>query len=407
MWELWLGRRLLGLRGGTMGATAVLSLIGLVIGVASLIVAMAVVSGYQSTLQKSVIDVVGHLLVMKRGSTLTRDTFDRDIRPLAPEIVAATPFLYVEAVVAHAGQISGVVIEGVDPVGVHTVLNLKNHLQDGQLDFSGAEHATSLAWIGKGLAKKYKLAVGDHFKVVLPVNSDFDSSTFRPRLAEFQVRGVLNLGRQDFDSRYVMTDLKSAQELANVGDKVSGFRIRLQAAAQAPAVVNRIVNQFGYQYMARDWEEVNHNLFEAARLEKVVIFLVLMVLIIASAFNVSSTLFVGVIRRYHDISLLKALGATGQSIQRIFLLQGVGLGVLGSGLGIMLGLILCGLFMWAETRFGLIPAEVYKLDRIDVELRWTDFVAIVGVCLTICLIFSWAPARRGAKLSPMEGLRYE
>jgi lipoprotein-releasing system permease protein len=388
-----------------MGSTALLSVIGLVIGVASLVVAMAVVSGYESTLKRTVIDVSGHVLVMKRGASLSADEFTRDVAPLVPEMVAATPFLYLEAVIATQGQISGIVIEGMDLSTVHSVLNLKSRLKEGRFTDEMADVPS--AWIGKGMAKKYKLKVGDRVHVVLPVNAEFDAGSFRPRLGEFLVRGILDLGRQDYDARYLMTDLKSAQELAQVGDKVSGFQMRLVSPDAAASVAKRIATQFDYQYWARDWEDVNHNLFEAARLEKVIIFVVLLVLIIAAAFNVSSTLFVGVVKRYHDIGLLKTLGATQRSIRRVFLLQGLGLGLLGSVLGLILGLLLCGMFMWAQAHFRLIPAEVYKLDRIQVEIRFGDFFAIIGACLLICFVFSWAPARRGAELRPVEGLRYE
>lgn len=394
------------MRQGGLGATALLSLIGLVLGVASLVVAMAVVSGYQSTLKRTVIDVVGHMLVMKRGTSLTPEDFDKDIAPLVPELQAKTPFLYLEALVAHKNMISGIIVEGMDLASVHDVLNLKSRLLSGSFEAPPSE-TEAPAWIGKGLAQKYDLKVGDSFRIVLPVNSDFDASTFRPKLGHFRVHGVLNLGRQDYDSRYVMTDLQNAQALANVGQKISGFRLRLQSSSQSEAAINRISNQFGYQYVLRDWEEVNHNLFEAAKLEKIVIFLVLMVLMIAAAFNVSSTLFVGVMKRYHDISLIRTLGATRQSVRRLFLMQGLSLGAVGSILGLLVGFAICGAFMWGQAQFGLIPAEVYKLDRIDVEFRWTDLLAIVGVCLAICFVFSWAPARRGAQLSPIEGLRYE
>jgi lipoprotein-releasing system permease protein len=388
-----------------MGSTAVLSVIGIIIGVASLVVAMAVVSGYESTLKRTVIDVAGHVLVMKRGASLSTDEFKRDIVPLVPEMVAATPFLYLEAVIASEGQISGIVIEGMDLATVHSVLNLKSRLQQGH--FSEETHEIPSAWIGKGMAKKYGLHVGDKVHVVLPINAEFDAGSFRPRLGEFLVEGILDLGRQDYDARYLMTDLKSAQQLAQVGDKVSGYQLKLNSADAAAPVAKRIATQFDYQYWARDWEDVNHNLFEAARLEKVIIFLVLLVLVIAAAFNVSSTLFVGVVKRYHDIGLLKTLGATQRSIRRVFLLQGLGLGLLGSLMGLILGLLLCGIFMWAQAHFHLIPAEVYKLDRIQVELRTGDFAAIIGTCLAICFVFSWAPARRGAELKPVEGLRYE
>ncbi len=403
MWELWIGRRWLGFRSGAMGTTATLSLLGLVIGVASLVVAMAVVSGYQSTLQRTVVDIVGHVLVMKRGTSLTIQDFDKDLKPILPDLVAATPFLYLEAIVAHGGQLSGVVIEGIDPLTIHNVLNIKDRLIGGDVDFSVPQSAV----IGKGLAQKYNLKIGDRFKVVLPINSDYEAGTFKPRVAEFLIRGILNLGRQDFDARYILTDLTSAQQLAQVGQKVSGFRMRLKRAEDSERAVQQITNRFSYQYITRDWHDVNHNLFEAASLEKLVIFFVLLVLIVAAAFNVSSTLFVGVIRRYQDISVLKTLGASKNHIARIFLVQGLGLAAVGSLLGILLGLFLCELFMWGQKHFHLIPSEVYKLDQIDVEFRPLDFLLIVLTCLIICFIFSWAPARRGARLSPVEGLRYE
>lgn len=391
-----------------LSLTTILSLVGMTIGVASLVVGMAVLSGYESTLKKTVTDVVGHVLVMKTvRSQDDKTNLVEEVRPHVEGLEAATPFAYLEAVLAHGGTVSGVVVEGVDPNTVHQVLNLKSRLIQGDFDLSLNDAGVAGVVVGKGVFKNFGLELGDVFRVVMPVSDGLNTEAFKPRLRKFRVTGVLDMGRHDYDTRYIISDLKEAQAFAQIGDRVSGYRLRLKDENKAQEASLRITNNLGYGYWARDWRDVNRNLFDAVQLEKIVIFLVLLIIVIAASFNISSTLFVSVIQRFNDISVLKTLGANRRFVLRIFTFQGLFIGILGAFFGLLLGLLACQGFIWAQEAWGLIPGDIYKLDHVDLELRWLDLLAIAGSSMLICFISTLAPARRGAKLSPVEGLRYE
>lgn len=402
----WLAFRYFGSFRRFFNLTTSLSVIGMAIGVASLVVSMAVFSGYVTTLESTVQDAVGHLLIIKRGNADQSEML-RDIQPLVKGLVAETPFVYAEAILAHKGTITGILIEGIEESSVHRVLNLENRLIAGTLNLESASQDDPKVLIGKGIAEKFALKVGDSFRIVVPLTTEFQSSNFRPKLGKFRVAGIVNFGRHDFDTRYVVMQLADVQRFVEIGKRITGYRLRIEDPSQARSIAQEIATRFGPAYWARDWQEVNRNLFEAARLEKAVLFFVLMILVVAAAFNVANTLFVSVVQRYRDISILKTLGATDAMIRHIFTAQGLIVGAVGSGMGVAVGLILCRVFEWLQVHFRIIPKEVYKLDHINLEVRFWDLVAVVGVALMICLIATVVPSRRGAKISPVEGLRYE
>lgn len=390
---------------GLMSISAILSLVGMIIGVGSLVVAMAVVSGYETTLKKSVIDVTGHLVVSRSSGPEAPAQF-RELLEKVKDYQAYTPFVFIEAVLAHEGKLSGVAIEGVDENTVHQVLNIRSRLREGEFQLHRKEEA-SAALVGRGLATKHGLKVGDRFRVVLPTSASMDRGRVKPRVSRFYVAGILEMGRYDFDERYFMTDIKTAQEFAQIGDQVSGYRFRMKNDNQARDLAPALDYEFRPTYRARSWYSVNQNLFNAIDYEKPVIFFVILVIVVAAAFNISSTLLVSVIRRYRDISILRSMGASRRLIIRIFTAQGVLIGLVGSALGVLFGLIGCALFSWAQNHWTLLPGEVYKIDRVLIEIRWQDLAMILVASWLISFLATLGPARRGAALSAVEGLRYE
>ena len=407
MFQFWLVWKYLKKKKTFFNLTTILSIFGMMIGVASMVVAMAVISGYETTLKRSVIDVMGHLFVIKRGSYKkgAEDVLEA-VRPLAKGIKATTPFVVVDAAIAHNKKLTGVVIQGVDSETIHKVLRLKNRVIEGKFDLSPQDEIAG-ALIGQGIAKRFELEVGEVFRMVMPIGDQYDSESFRPRLKKFVVNGVLDIGRHDFNNRYVITEMSDAQEFAGIGDRVTGYRFRFHEDDQAPAANFRIANELGFQYFSRSWLDIESNLFEAAKIEKVAIFFVLLVMIIAACFNISSTLFVSVLRRYSDISILKAMGAQKKLIIKIFTFQGLIIGVVGTLMGFALGLLACYGFLYLQEHFGVISGQVYKVNKIQVELRSFDFIAIFVASMIICFISTLAPALRGARMIPTEGLHYE
>lgn len=407
MFRWWMVWRLMRSPKQWLSVTTILSLLGMTIGVGSLVVAMAVISGYETTLKKSVIDVFGELMLIRRAAS--EPNVPNNLSEVTPQLegfVAQTPFVYVEAIIASKGKVAGVLLEGIDPEQAFKVINIKNKLMVGSFDFQAVDGVPG-AVIGAGVAKKFSLQVGDSFRLVTPVMGDSSGQNFRPRMKVFRVVGVVNLGRHDYDLRYVLSDLKTAQDFAQIGENVSGFRLKFKNSELALSNNIKVTNQFGHQFWTRDWVEVNRNLFEAVRLEKRVIFFVLLIIVVAACFNISSNLFLSVMRRFHEISILKAVGADRKFLMGLFRGQALLIGAVGSLFGICLGLMACYGFLLAQDHLGLWPAEIYKLTRISVELRWLDLLSILGAALIICYLATRIPARRGADLSPVEGLRYE
>ncbi len=323
-------------------------------------------------------------------------------------MVSSSRFVFIEAVVAHQGKISGILIQGVDTERVNQVLNFKGRVVEGSEDLTNSNHnPVPLALLGKGLATKMGLKVGDHFRVVVPVADAVDPSKFQRRVGEFQVQGVLDLGKYEWNERFILSDLKAAQDLASIGDRYSGLLLRFQNVDYARTAAFHLSGVLGAPYWVRDWRESNENLFEAVSVERPGIFFVVLIITFVAAFNVSATLFVNVVRRFKDIAILKTVGLSQKDIVKIFALQGLFLGGIGIFFGFLLGFILCGLFAFAQSRLGLVAGEVYRLDSIELNIRWIDSLAICAATLLICFVATLAPARRGGRLNPVEGLRNE
>ncbi|WP_374079432.1 FtsX-like permease family protein [Bdellovibrio bacteriovorus] len=403
----WISWRLLMSRKTLFGGSAPLSLMGLVLGVAVLVASMAVMSGFESTLKNAMADVSGHAQVVKRSRFPDdwKELEDR-IRKAEPTLVDSSRFVFIEAVLAHQGKISGILIQGVDTERVNKVLNFKGRVVSGSEDLSPVSEVP-LALIGKGLAAKMDLKVGDRFRVVVPIADAVDPSKFQRRVGEFQVQGVLDLGKYEWNERFILSDLKAAQTVADIGDRYSGLLLRFQDVDHARTAAFNLSQVLGSPYWVRDWRDSNENLFEAVQVERPVIFFVVLIITLVAAFNISATLFVNVVRRYKDIAILKTVGLSRADIIKIFAFQGLFLGGIGIFFGFLLGFVLCGLFAFAQSRLGLVAGEVYRLDSIELNIRLVDSLAICVATLLICFIATLAPARRGGKLSPVEGLRNE
>lgn len=403
----WIAWRLLISRKTLFGGSAPLSLLGLILGVAALVASMAVMSGFESTLRNAMAEVSGHAQVVKR-SRFPDDwqELEARIRQAEPSLVGASRFVFIEGLLAREGQISGILIQGVDAERVRDVLNFSNRIASGSDDLTQASEVP-LALVGKGLAKKMNLQVGDRFSVVVPVADTVDPSKFQRRMGQFQVQGILDLGKYDWNQRFVLTNLKTAQQVADIGDRYAGLLLRFGDINYARKAAFNLSQVLGAPYWVRDWRDANENLFEAISVERPSIFLVVLVITLVAAFNVSSTLFVNVVRRFKDIAILKTVGLSQNDIIKIFALQGLFMGGIGLFFGFLLGFVLCLLFQFAQSRLGLIAGEVYRLDSIELSIRWVDSLAICFATLLICFIATLAPARRGGRLSPVEGLRNE
>lgn len=373
-----------------------------------MVVAMAVVSGFEATLKRSVQDVVGHLIVIKRGNSLetVEETVAR-IREVAPSVRAYTPYLELKAVLAHDKRINYVVVQGIEEKTVGDVLHIESRLIAGKFDVATDKEGRPGALIGKAIASHFNLQPGSAFKVVLPSPSRSDSTEFQPKVREFVVRGILDLGKHDYNERYIVTSMRAAQSFAVVGENFSGIRLRLDDPEEAARTALALERALGTGYFVMHWQEVNQNLFEAIDYEKPVLFMILLMMVVAASFNIASNLFISVLKRFADISILRAMGFSRRDVLQVFTLHGVLLGFLGTLGGIVLGLLLCGAFLLLQKFVVLMPPDIYKLDHVGVAIRFVDIATIVCASLLVSLISTLTPAFRGSRLDPVEGLRYE
>jgi lipoprotein-releasing system permease protein len=286
-------------------------------------------------------------MIVKRGdkpqsleSILTR------VKELAPEAKTFTPFVNLEGIIASGGKIAGVLIQGLDPKSVEKVLKIRPRVVQGQFILEPRDGVAS-ALVGKALAKRFNLKVGDSFKIVLPTPSKTDSTGFMPKVLNFKLKGVMDLGKAEYDERYVITDLKTAQKFGEIGDTFTGIRIKMSDSALAKKASVTLA-ELGPLYFTMDWTDVNRNLFEAVKIERVVIFLVILIMVIAASFNISSNLFVSVLQKYPDISILRAMGFSYRDVVKVYVVQGLFFGVIGTVIGIALGLLLCAAFVIAQ-----------------------------------------------------------
>lgn len=405
--ELWLATKLLFSKKTITQTNTLVALAGLMIGVACLVVAMAVMSGFERTLRETVVDVAGHMQVYRQvpGNPDWGEVESR-IFKMDPRIKESLPFVFLEAVMAHRGETLGVTLQGVAADRWQSVLNFSGRLLKGRLDISPQDPPTAL--IGKVLSERMHLNVGDRFRVVVPVADSLDPNRFGRRLGEFQVSGVLDYGKHEWNERFMIVNLVAAQEMAQIKkDRVNGLIFRLDDSEGAREVAINVSSQLGFGYSVRDWREFDANLFEASAGEKVVIFFVVFIIVLVAAFSVASSFYINMFQRYPDIAILKTLGVTRRSLIKIYGWQGLLMGIVGSTFGYVLGLTLCFLFVWGQRTFHLLPGSVYRLSEIEVQIRWVDTVAILGSTLVISVLASIFPARRGSRLNPVEGLHYD
>lgn len=386
-------------------ATSLLASLGIILGVACLIVSMAIVSGVQKFIQDSIVDLTGHVLITRVGGRIDGlPQLERDLQKATKDFVALTPFVHAQGVVVRNGHISGVILHGLDEETMGSVINLRPRVLEGRLllkEFSGPPQAA----LGKGLAKKLNLKIGDEFKVIVPRPSKTKITNFSPVKQSYKLSAIMDFGKFEYNEKVLVTSAQSVQQLAGIGDAYMGVYVKLKDINRAMDSAQKFRDVLGADYRVRDWREVNYNFFTAVELEKIVIFVVVLFIVIVASFNISSALFVSVMRKFADIAILKTLGANKNFIKRLFTIQGLSLGVMGATLGTLFGLVLS--FALSRFNFIEIPGDIYKFDRLPIEINFLDIFIIYFITVLICYLSSLIPARKGAQLIPVKGLRYE
>ncbi|MBT3366722.1 MAG: lipoprotein-releasing ABC transporter permease subunit [Nitrospina sp.] len=396
-----------------------ISIGGVALGVMALIVVIAVMSGFGKDLRDKILGTNSHVVV-----TNVTQTGMVDYETIMEKVVkvegvkAAAPFILNQVMLAYGDNAVGVVVRGVDADREAGVSDLEKNLVQGSLkmlerpDKSSGKPRRDGIILGKELARRLGVQLEDAVSMVAPA-SRMTPMGLIPKIKLFLVVGFFESGMFEYDSNLAFISIHSAQKFFAMKGKVSGIEIRVVDIEQADQVAAGIQDSLGFPYFARDWMRMNKNLFSALRLEKIVMFIILILIILVAAFNIVSTLFMVVMEKTKEIAILKSMGASRSSIMKIFSFQGLIIGVTGTMIGCIGGFTvvpnlneIVGLI---ENIFGItaFPSDVYYLDKLPSEIQYFDSFLIVVFSIIICFVASLYPAWRASRLDPVEGLRYE
>ena len=393
---------------------ATVSVLGVILAVAALTVVMSVTTGFQKQFRDKVLGVNAHVIIMRSAGDFDNYGEVLDIASkIDPQVLAVQPFIFAEMLVTSGtGQVSGVAIKGVDPQRVTRVLDLEQHMIEGTVSsLATPRDATGLPPIimGRELARKLGIKYGDSVTVVVPI-ATFDEKTWKPkssspRTRKFRVTGIFYSGFDEYDRRLMYTSLREAQALVGKGDQVMGVELKVANVDRAKEIAGKLSRRLGEPpYQVQDWYELNHNLFTALKLQKLVLVIILTLIIIVAAVNMVSALTMMVTDKTREIAILKSMGATSSSVSRVFLMLGIAIGGVGTVIGVVIGLVTC--YVVSAYGYHLDP-KVYLIDRLPIDVRWFEVALVSVVTLLISLFATWAPSQAAAALRPVEGLRYD
>lgn len=385
------------------------SMIGLTLGVAVLILVLSVMNGFDRELRQRILGMVPHATLSLYRSEITDwpDLIER--LQAQPSVEGAAPFISAQGMLTARGAVKGVLVNGIDPDYEQRVSILPQHLIAGQLkDLQSGEFGILL---GDILARSLGAQVGDKVTLVLPEASISVAGVF-PRLKRFKLVGIFSVGAE-LDASMAYIHIEDAARIKRIEQGVEGIRLKLDNLFKAPSEVRRIARQLDGAYRVTDWTRTHGNLFQAIQLEKKMIGLLLFIIVAVAAFNIVSTLVMVVADKRSDIAILRTMGASSATIMRTFIVQGGYIGCVGTlagtGLGILLALTVTDVVAWIEQLFNIefLSAEVYFISYLPSELRWPDVLMIALASLSISLLATIYPAYRASQTKPAEALRYE
>lgn len=379
------------------------SILGIVLGVATLIVVISVMNGFSDNLKNRILGANAHIVVNRVDISPIQDwrKVQKDIAQVK-DVTGVSPFILTQVLLTSRDNVSGVVIRGVQAKDEMQVTKIKSFMTEGEFEEISDMKGDPKIALGKELALNLGVMTGDKVVMVSPLGKKGPFG-ITPKMKHFEVCGVFDTGMYEYNNTLAYINIKAAQDFFGLGDIASGFSIGTTDFDKAVHVASEIQKKLDFPYWSRDWISMNQSLFSALKLEKYAMFIVLTLIIIVASFNVISMITVTVKDKKRDIAILRAMGASESSISGIFKKQGMIIGITGTVIGNILGLGIC--LVLANTKLISLPADIYFMDRLPVKMDVSTFV-IVSVCsLIITYLAGLFPARQSAKTDPVEALR--
>ncbi|MGP7988345.1 MAG: FtsX-like permease family protein [Desulfobaccales bacterium] len=391
---------------GFLLLSTLISMSGVAVGVMALIIVIGVMTGFTQELRQKILSVNADILVLKLGGPFT--SYQKEVAEIeaVPGVVSVAPFIYTQVMFSAPGNISAGVIRGLDPQAIRSGGPKGLKVIQGQftdLAEFAPEEPPPLA-IGTEMARNLNLRPGDYLNIISPLGNLTPMGRL-PRMKPFRVNAVFYSGMYEFDNSLVFTSIPAVQEFLGLGHRITGLEVEIRDIYAAERLQGKILERLGSGYYCKNWMQMNSSLFAALKLEKITMFIILTLIILVAAFGIASTLFMMVMKKTKEIAILKSMGATRQAILRIFIMNGLAIGGLGTIVGLGLGLGLCGLLKKFE--FIKLPAGVYGLSTLPVLVQPQDVLAIVLAAMAISFLATLYPSWQAARLDPVEAIRYE
>jgi lipoprotein-releasing system permease protein len=412
--ELQIAWRYLRSRRGSklLSLISIIAIGGVLVGVSALIVIIGVMNGLQHDLREKILVGSPDIRVLSYGEDLKITDWPRVLDKVRkqPGVVTAAPFVLTEALMtAGHDYAGGVYVVGLQPAarGVPDVTTIRSHAISGDFRFASTDGQHRGVVLGKLLASRFNKWPGDSINLLSAGGAKMNPVTggLVPRVERFEVTGIVSTGMYEYDNSYAFVALDKAQNLAGLGDGVTGIEVKTTDRWQASAVSAQLVGALGWPYRTVDWEEQNHSLFQALKLEKLGMGVILLLIVLVAAFNIVSTLTMVVADKTKEIGILKAMGMPAKSIRRIFFAQGLVIGVVGTVFGLLLGF--GAALALDKYQFIKLDPQVYFIDHLPVSTQPADVVWIILASVAIAAVATVYPSVQASRLFPIEAIRHE
>jgi lipoprotein-releasing system permease protein len=389
-----------------LSVVSFIAILGFILGVMALIVALALMTGFQEDIQTKILGTSAHIMVYASHARGIHD-YDRTMKVVAadPAVVSVSPVVYGKVMIYSPGGANGIVVKGIDPAREGKVSDLAAKLDPkilAKLKNPGTDRDGIV--LGQDLADSLHVESGDFVTLVSP-DSMLSPLGLMPKFKKFRVLGTFHSGLYEYDTSWALVSLDTAQRLFSLDDAVSLIEGKVRDIYGAQEIANRLQKQLGSSFVTDNWIHQNKSLFSAMKLEKIMLFITIALIVLVASFNVISTLVMMVLEKTKDIAILLAMGCTTRQIMRIFMLQGILIGVIGTIIGAILGVT--GSFIMDHYRVIQLPLDVYFIPYLPFRVRPTDFALVTVTALAISFVSTLYPALRASRVNPSEALRYE